>query len=158
MEFYILLIFTLIVISVAVILWISNRKINIKLMLAYSALTKRQSQAHQMGVNQASGDLHQVIGEFQLLDVFDELITLSTTSKQGSLDMIGVMWEEMKLVFLEIKKKGARMTPKENRLRKIVESKNVEYRIIDVSIPTGIKVEERSLPISSSPKTVRSRS
>ena len=145
MEFYILLIFTLIVISVAVILWISNRKINIKLMLAYSALTKRQSQAHQMGVNQASGDLHQGIGEFQLLDVFDELITLSTTSKQGSLDMIGIMWEEMKLVFLEIKKKGAALSKPENNVRRLVEEKKVSYKVFDVELPKGVTVEERNL-------------
>lgn len=152
MELYILLIFTIIVTLVAVILGISNRKINLKLMLANSALIKKQSQAHRIGVNQTTGDYHQILAEFQFVTEYDELITLSTTSKQGSLDMIGILWGEMKLVFLEIKKKGAKMSPKENRLRKIIDSKNVEYKIIDVSLPDGTKIEERELPIARKPK------
>jgi len=154
MEFYILLIFTIIITSVAVIFGVSNRKINIKLTLANSALIKKQSQAHLIGVNQATGDYHQILGEFQFISEYDELITLSTTSKQGSLDMIGILWGEMKLVFLEIKKKGAKMSPKENRLRKIIDSKNVEYKVIDVSLPDGTIVEERFLPIARKPKMV----
>ena len=155
MEFYILLIFTIIVTFVAVILGVSNRKINIKLMLANSALIKKQSQARLIGVNQTTGDYHQILAEFQFLTDYDELITLSTTSKQGSLDMIGILWGEMKMVFLEIKKKGAKMSPKENRLRKIIDSKNVEYKVIDVSLPDGTKIEERLLPVAHKPKIQR---
>jgi len=59
------------------------------------------------------------------------------------------------MVFLEIKKKGAKMSPKENRLRKIIDSKNVEYKVIDVSLPDGTKIEERVLPVVRKPKMQR---
>nr|MCS5612345.1 hypothetical protein [Candidatus Poribacteria bacterium] len=53
-------------------------------------LSQKQKQAFQMGGNVTTGNMHQIIGEFAMLDEYDELITLSTTSKAPSLDMIGI--------------------------------------------------------------------
>jgi len=108
------------------------------------ALVKKQSQATLIGRNTALGDVHQFLGEFALLSEYDELITLSTTSRQPSLDIIGIKEERMD--FIELKKKGARVSPSENKVRRIIEEKNVRYLVMDVEIPTGITVEQRELP------------
>ena len=107
------------------------------------ALLKKQSQATLIGRNTALGDVHQFLGEFALLSEYDELITLSTTSRQPSLDIIGIKEERMD--FIELKKKGARVSPSENKVRRIIEEKNVRYLVMDVEIPTGIIVEQREL-------------
>jgi len=107
-------------------------------------LVKKQSQATLIGRNTALGDVHQYLGEFALLSEYDELITLSTTSRQPSLDIIGIKEERMD--FIELKKKGARVSPSENKVRRIIEEKNVRYLVMDVEIPTGIIVEQRELP------------
>jgi len=112
-------------------------------MLQY-ALSKRQSQAAIIGRNTALGDIHQFIGEFAILPEYDELILLSTTSRQASLDVLGI--KENRMDFIEFKKKGARITTSENKVRRIIEEKNIQYVVKDVDIPTGIKVEERELP------------
>ena len=108
------------------------------------ALSKKQSLASLIGRNTALGDIHQFIGDFAILTEYDELILLSTTSRQPSLDVIGLIQDRMD--FIEIKKKGARMTTSENRVRKIIEEKNVRYVVKDVELPTGAHVEDRILP------------
>ena len=115
----------------------NNRKLK-------DALSKRQSQATIIGRNTALGDIHQFIGDFAILPEYDELILLSTTSRQPSLDVIGV--KENRMDFIEIKKKGARISPSENKIRRIIEEKNIRYIVKDVDIPTGITVEDRELP------------
>jgi len=47
--------------------------------------------------------------------------------------------------FIELKKKGARISSSENKVRRIIEEKNVHYLVMDVEIPTGIIVEQREL-------------
>jgi len=110
------------------------------------ALSKKQSLSYGMGRNTTLGDIYQSLGVFAILTKFDDLITLSTTSRQASLDILAIKWEEMKLYFIEFKKKGANITTKENKLRRIIKNKNVEWVALDVDIPDGITVEERELP------------
>ena len=117
-----------------------------QLVLVKGRLEKRQVQATIMSRNVVVGEYHQLIGEFALLDEYDELITLSTTSKQPSLDIMGIKFETEKLDFIEIKKKGARITTKENRLRRIIEAKNVSWIVKDVELPDGVTVDTRELP------------
>ena len=120
------------------------RKLVLNNRILQFALSKRQSQATIIGRNTALGDIHQFIGDFAILSEYDELIMLSTTSRQPSLDVIGV--KENRMDFIEIKKKGARISPSENKIRRIVEEKNIRYVVKDVDIPTGITVEDRELP------------
>jgi len=142
MENQLLLIILVFSILLSGIIFIFLRKIKI----LGSELTKKQSKAAQMARNATLGDVHQILGEFAILSNFDELITLSTTSRQPSLDILGVLWKEMKIVFIEFKKKGASVSSKENKLRRIIESKNVEYKVIDVTLPPLCEIEERKLP------------
>ncbi len=127
--------------AVIIVLLIKQRNDNRTLQ---DALIQKQSRATQIGRNTALGDIHQFIGDFALLAEYDELILLSTTSRQPSLDVIGIKKERMD--FIEIKKKGARMTSSENKVRQIIESKNIRYIVKEVEIPTEIQVTERQLP------------
>ncbi len=94
-----------------------------------------------MGVNTTSGDYTQILGDFALLSEYDQIITLSTTSKQPSLDLIGVNNESID--FLEIKKKGAKITPSENHIKKLVENKKVAYKVFDIDLPSEFTIKER---------------
>ena len=107
-------------------------------------LDQKQKQSFQMGSNSNAGNMHQIIGEFAMLDEYDELITLSTTSKTPSLDMMGI--KNDKLDFIEFKKKGADLSPKEKNIRRIIENKNVEYIVKEIDIPTEITVQTKELP------------
>ena len=73
----------------------------------------KQTRAFQGGVNMTSGDYTQILGDFVFLTKYDQIITLSTTASQASLDLIGI--SEESIDFLEIKKKE---TPEE-KIQKI---------------------------------------
>ena len=121
----------------------SISEMQLVLINAENALLKRQSKAYQMGANTELGNIHEILGEFKMLTEYDELITLSTTSKAPALDMIGIKDDRMD--FLEFKKKGASITPKEKKIRSIIENKNVNYVVNDIDIPKEITVETRKL-------------
>lgn len=67
---------------------------------------------------------------------------LSTTKGNGSLDLIGVNQES--LDFIEIKTKGATLSKGEKKVRRLVEERKVNYKIMDVELPDSFKIEERS--------------
>jgi len=143
-SFEILLsIFLAVILSGMILFWAFKKFHNDNMMLK-EALLKKQSKANLIGRNTALGDIHQFIGDFAILPEYDELILLSTTSRQPSLDIIGI--KDARMDFIEFKKKGARMTSSENKIRQIIESKNVRYIVKEVEIPTGITVEDRELP------------
>ena len=106
-------------------------------------LEQRGKQAHQLGINTTTGDYSELLGDFALLTKYDQIITLSTTAKNASLDLIGV--SEESLDFIEIKKKGAKLSKPENNVRRLVEEKKVSYKLFDVELPKGATVEERNL-------------
>ena len=108
-----------------------------------SKLASKQDKAFQMGVNTSSGDYSEILGDFALLSKYDQIVTLSTTSKAPSLDLIGV--SEESLDFIEIKKKGASLSPSEKNIRRLVEEKKISYKVFDVELPKGTTVEERKL-------------
>jgi hypothetical protein len=102
----------------------------------------RQSRSFQAGVNVTAGDYSEILGDFALLSKYDSIITLSTTSRQPSLDLIGV--NEDSLDFLELKKKGAGSTDKEKHVKQLVDEKKVSYKIFDVELPHNFSIEERT--------------
>ena len=106
-------------------------------------LRKRQTQAYTAGVNQTKGDVVQVLGTFSTLNDYDNILFLSSASKQCSVDLLGVGPET--LDFIEVKKKGASLKPNEKNLRRLVEEKKVRYRVLDVELPESVTVEERTL-------------
>ena len=111
-------------------------------------LKQRGKEALQLGINTTTGDYSELLGDFALLTKYDQIITLSTTAKNASLDLIGV--NEESLDFIEIKKKkpNGKLNPlsdDEKNVRRLVEEKKVSYKVFDVELPQGITVEERKL-------------
>jgi hypothetical protein len=106
-------------------------------------LDTRQKKSFQMGVNTTSGDYIEILGDFALLSKYDQIITLSTTSKAPSLDLIGINDES--LDFIEIKKKGGTITKSENHVRRLVEEKKVSYKVFDIELPKSFEIKEREL-------------
>jgi len=119
-------------------------ELQIRLDDTLTKLDQKQKQSFQMGSNSNAGNMHQIIGEFAMLDEYDELITLSTTSKAPSLDMMGI--KNDKIDFIEFKKKGAGLSTKEKNIRRIIENKNVEYVVKEIEIPSGVTVQTKELP------------
>ena len=105
------------------------------------ALKKKQTLAYQIGISQIKGDLSQILGTFSVLTEYEELILLSTTSMQGSVDILGI--KDDSLEFLEFKKDGAILSDKERKIKKLVEDGKVSYKILDVSLPEDFNVKER---------------
>jgi len=76
-----------------------------------------------------------------LLAEYNELILLSTTSQQPSLDLIGV--KEDRLDFIELKHKGAALTPKERKIERLVKEKKVNWVTKDVELPERFNISDR---------------
>ncbi len=113
-----------------------------KTKLQQMSLGKKQTNAHQMGINQARGDIYQVLGTFSILADYEQIGFISTTSKQMSIDMIGIRSDGID--FIEFKKKGADLKPAESKIKKLIDAKMVRYQIKDVELPAGLCVENRS--------------
>lgn len=108
----------------------------------HSHWREKQSKAFRMGGSQVKGDMYQVLGTFAVLNDYDQLMTLSSTSKQGSLDLLGVKADSID--FIEIKKKGALLQGPERKIRNLVEEKKVNYVIKDVDLPEGFEISDRN--------------
>ncbi len=104
-------------------------------------LEKKQTLSFRAGVNTTAGDYSQILGDFALLSKYDSIITLSTTSMQPSLDLIGI--NEESLDFLELKKKGAGSSDGEKHVKQLVDEKKVSYKIYDVDLPHNFSIKER---------------
>ncbi len=102
---------------------------------------RRQTSAFEMGANQARGDMHQLLGTFAALEEYEQLMLLSSTSKQGSLDLLGITGDEIH--FIEFKKKGAALQPAERKVKTLVDARRVRYVIKEVELPPGIEISER---------------
>jgi len=100
----------------------------------------KQSKAYQAGQNFSRGDINQVLGTMSLLTQYDEIILLSTTSKQSSIDLIGLNADVMDVIEI---KSGNVLTKGEKRVKKLVEEGKVHYRIVDAELPVDFKIEDR---------------
>ena len=105
-------------------------------------LEQKQTNSYRAGVNVTAGDYSEILGDFALLSKYDSIITLSTTSRQPSLDLIGV--NEESLDFIELKKKGAGSSDNEKHIKQLVDEKKVSYKIYDVDLPRNFSINERT--------------
>jgi hypothetical protein len=105
-------------------------------------LGRRQTGAYNIGARQVRGDFAQILGTFGILGEYEELVFLSTSSRQASLDLLGVKPDSID--FIELKKKGAAsLQLGERRIRQLVEQKKVSYRILEVELPEMAKPRDR---------------
>jgi len=104
-------------------------------------LKQKQTKAYTLGISQMKGDICQILGTFGILEEYQDIIMLSTTTKQSSLDLIGI--KEDSVDFLEFKKKGTGLTSGERRLEQLIRDKKVDYKIFETELPDNIKINER---------------
>src|SRR6266566_2525328 len=110
--------------------------------LYYSNWQTRQTGAYSLGSHKVMGDMSHVLGTFAMLGDYEQVILLSTTSTQSSMDLLGVKGDS--LDFIELKKKGASLGTAERRIRRLVKEGKVRYIIKDVELPDNVQVTDRT--------------
>ena len=104
---------------------------------------KRHGKEIQLTTNMYKGEINEILGSFILLNEYDHLSIIGSVSKAASFDLIGL--KEDRLDFIEIKSPGAKLSPTENKVKKIIEDGNVFYRIVEAGIPSQFITKERSV-------------
>jgi len=140
-QIFVLLLILLIVVAALIVVWMLAARKAREARYYRGLYEQKQSLAFQLGGSKVTGDICQHLGTFALLLEYDQVMTLSSTSSQASLDLLAL--KEDSLDFIEFKKKGASMQPHERRIRALVEQKKVRYLIKDVELPEGVSVSDR---------------
>ncbi len=113
-----------------------------KALAYYANWQTRQTGAYTLGTHQVMGDMSQVLGTFSMLGEYEQIILLSTTSSQASMDLLGVKSDS--LDFIELKKKGANLGKAERKIQRLVAERKVRYLIKDVELPDSVQVSDRT--------------
>ena len=103
---------------------------------------ERQTKAYEIGGRQVRGDMYQLLGTFASLEEYEQVILLSTTSKQASLDLLGVKEDE--LHFIEFKKRGSQLQTPERKIKRLVDESKVKYVVKDVELPERFEMDDRN--------------
>lgn len=101
-----------------------------------------------MWENQLTGLYTEVLAKFGMITEYKSLGFISTSSKNFSLDLIGV--KDDSLDFIEIKQKRpgqakGRITKSEKKVQELVEKKKVKYVVLDVEWPDGFEIKNREI-------------
>ena len=106
-------------------------------------LKLKDKRSFQVGQNSSNGRIAEFLGFLgvSLTQKFDILCMLSSTSKKPSVDAIG--FNDESITFIEFKKAGAPLTPKENKVKKLVAEGKIVYKIIDVNLPTNLNNDRK---------------
>ena len=101
-------------------------------------LKLKDSRSFQVGQNSANGGIAEFLGGLGLsiIQKFDTLCMLASTSKKPSVDAIG--FNDDGITFIEFKKSGANLTSKENKIKKLIGEGKVNYEIVDVNLPDNL--------------------
>jgi len=101
-------------------------------------LSLKEQRALQLGKNNANGGIAEFLGSLgvSIMQKFDILCMLPSTSKKPSVDGIG--FNDDGITFIEFKKSGAKLTSKENKIKKLIEEGKVNYEIVDVNLPEDL--------------------
>ena len=81
------------------------------------------------------------MGAFVILNEYKQLASISSVSKQFSIDLLGI--KEDSIDFIEVKTEGTKLSPSENKVKKLIEDGQVNYRIIEGNIPKDFVVKDR---------------
>ena len=104
-------------------------------------LQEKQSKSFTLGRSGIRGELAQILGSFALLNEYNQLALLSSVSKQFSLDLIGI--KDDSVDFIEIKTEGTPLSTSEKKVKKLIDEKKVDYRIIEGNIPKFFEIRDR---------------
>lgn len=115
---------------------IQEHQITIQKLQAQLKLKDKRS--WQVGQNSANGGVAEFLGylDLSIIQQFDILCMLTSTSKKPSVDAIG--FNNDFVTFIEFKKSGAILTTKENKIKKLIAEGKVNYKIVDVNLPDNL--------------------
>lgn len=104
---------------------------------------KKATDAFRLGASQKVGDFSQILGTFSVLTEYDEILLLSSTSAQSSLDLLGLRGSQ--LDFIEFKKEGSTLSKGQKRLKGLVDNGELKiaYKVMDVKLPEGSGISTR---------------
>ncbi len=76
-------------------------------------LEKKQAKAYQIGQSGIRGELNQILGSFAILNEYKQLASISSVSKQFSIDLLGI--KDDSIDFIEVKSLGTPLSPQKER-------------------------------------------
>jgi len=128
------------------------------------ALEEKQTKALRLGQSTIRGELTQILGQFAILNEYERLASVSSVSRQFSLDLLGI--GEDSVDFIEVKSPKTPLSPNEKKVQRLIEAKKVRYRVIEGHLPEGFSVGDRNrrgvptrrLPASGNPLGQHKRS
>ena len=104
-------------------------------------LEKKQAKAYQIGQSGIRGELNQILGAFAILNEYKQLASISSVSKQFSIDLLGI--KEDSIDFIEVKSLGTPLSPSERNVKKLIEENKVNYRILEGNLPKSFEIKDR---------------
>ena len=126
-----------------------------KFALAFEQRIKQKDgKSLQAGINFTRGELTEVLASFKLLNEYDQIALFSSVSKAFSIDLMGI--KEDSVDFIEVKTEGTSLTKSENKVKKLIDEKQVRYRIVEGDIPKfSIKEREEKKSSTTKEKTAK---
>lgn len=106
-------------------------------------LNQKQTKAYNIGQSGIRGELNQILGAFAILNEYKQLASISSVSKQFSIDLLGI--KEDSIDFIEVKSAGTKLSTNETNVKKLIDEKKVNYRVIEGNLPKTFEVTEREL-------------
>ncbi len=104
-------------------------------------LNQKQSKAYQIGQSGIRGELNQILGAFAILNEYKQLASISSVSKQFSIDLLGI--KDDSIDFIEVKSLGTPLSPSERNVKKLIEENKVNYRILEGNLPKSFEITDR---------------
>ena len=104
-------------------------------------LEQKQAKAYQIGQSGIRGELNQILGAFSILNEYKQLASISSVSKQFSIDLLGI--KDDSIDFIEVKSLGTPLSPSERNVKKLIEENKVNYRILEGNLPKSFEVKDR---------------
>ena len=156
------IILLIIILAVSIISGYVYRRIKNEAKKYRDLLQKNQKENYNLEKNQIKGDLYTLIGTFKAFENYDQILILSSTSNQKSIDLLGVRTEldekkrliDGSLDFIEIKPKhidemdnhysGEGSEPNVRHIKQLVNEKKVKYIVTTVEIPEDINITHRT--------------
>jgi len=131
---------TIVLLTVGIFVFKLRRKHNADMEALGLVLKKKQTKSFTLGQSGVRGELTEILAGFSLLNEYRQLAVLSSVSKQFSLDLLGI--KEDSVDFIEVKTIGTPLTTSENKVKKLIDQKMVQYRIIEGDFP-DYKIQDR---------------
>ena len=106
-------------------------------------LEEKQTKAYNVGQSGIRGELNQILGAFAILNEYKQLASISSVSKQFSIDLLGI--KEDSIDFIEVKSIGTKLSSSERNVKQLIDEKKVNYRVIEGNLPKSFEVKDREI-------------